>query len=90
MGLMIAVALQRGGTEIYINDADSYHSEVLRSLVGKLVNGVNATITLTEVTNWTNNCSKQSFGPNIYEMGNDLFLFEFAFRTIAEQVVVGD
>lgn len=36
------------GNKIYINDASVSQNEVQRSLEGKFVNGVNATITLSQ------------------------------------------
>lgn len=48
------------------------------------------TPTLTEIRKWANNLWKQTHGLNIYEMGVGIFLFEFASKTTAEQVVEGD
>ncbi|KAH0665318.1 hypothetical protein KY285_026524 [Solanum tuberosum] len=45
---------------------------------------------LIEVRKWANNLWKQIHGLNIYEMGEGIFLFEFASKTTAEQVVEGD
>ncbi|KAG5593186.1 hypothetical protein H5410_043700 [Solanum commersonii] len=39
-----------------------------------------------QIRGWSNRLWKQTHSLNIYEMGNDFFLFEFALKVIAEQV----
>ncbi|KAH0633006.1 hypothetical protein KY284_035792 [Solanum tuberosum] len=46
--------------------------------------------TLADIKRWTNDLWKQTYGLNIYEMGNDYFLFEFSSMITAEQVVEGN
>ncbi|KAG5599979.1 hypothetical protein H5410_031349 [Solanum commersonii] len=48
---------------------------------------IGETPTLTEVRKWENNLWKQIHDLNIYEMGKEIFLFEFTSKTTAEQVV---
>ncbi|KAG5623408.1 hypothetical protein H5410_008626 [Solanum commersonii] len=79
------------GDRIFINDDPEEYSEVLkRSLVGAFEPRVGETVTLSEIRGWPNRLWKQTHGLNIYEMGNGLFLFEFALRVTAEQVIEGD
>lgn len=49
----------------------------------------NADATLTEVQKWSYNTWKQAYGLNVYEMGNNFFLFEFKCIHLAEQVMEG-
>ncbi|WMV50550.1 hypothetical protein MTR67_043935 [Solanum verrucosum] len=71
---------------ISIKEPICNHSEALkRSLVGKF----NADATLTEVRKWSYNTWKQAYGLNVYEMGNNFFLFEFKSIQLAQQVMEG-
>ncbi|KAH0722003.1 hypothetical protein KY289_005047 [Solanum tuberosum] len=79
------------GERIFVKDEPEEHSEVLkRSLVGVFEPRVGETTTLAEIRGWANRLWKQTHSLNIYEMGNGLFLFEFALRVTAEQVIEGD
>lgn len=79
------------GDRIYINDDPKEYNEVLkRSLVGMCESRVGETMTLSEFRRWANRLWKQTDSLDIYEMGNELFLFEFALRVMAEQVIKGD
>uniref|UniRef100_M1DTT7 DUF4283 domain-containing protein n=1 Tax=Solanum tuberosum TaxID=4113 RepID=M1DTT7_SOLTU len=79
------------GDTIFINDDPEEYSEVLkRSLVGAFEPRAGETVTLSEIRGWANRLWKQTHSLNIYEMGNDFFLFEFALRVTAEQVIEGD
>jgi len=76
---------------IRINDAPNTHNEVLqRSLVGSFEGRDMTVPTLSEVRGWTNKNWRQTHGLNTYEMGGGKFLFEFATRDTAEQVIAGD
>jgi len=78
------VTMQKG--VISIKEPICNHSEALkRSLVGKF----NADATLTEVRKWSYNTWKQAYGLNVYEMGNNFFLFEFKSIQLAQQVLEG-
>ncbi|WMV17720.1 hypothetical protein MTR67_011105 [Solanum verrucosum] len=75
---------------ICINESSNIHNEVLqRSLVGDFEGRNNVLPNLAEVRSWANKFWRQSHGLNIYEMGVGKFLFEFAMKTMAEQVIVG-
>ncbi|WMV09466.1 hypothetical protein MTR67_002851 [Solanum verrucosum] len=83
----VASMFTKEGRKICINDDSFLQNEVLkRSLVGKFENKVNVPLTLAEMRRWSSNTWKQSHGLNIYEMGSEMFLFEFASRNVAEQV----
>lgn len=85
-GVNEGVAMKGGGF-VSIKDPHLTKNEILKiSLVGEF----NATTILSEVRRWSNNLWKQAHGLNIYEMGRDLFLFEFASKETAEQVMRGD
>lgn len=78
------------GDRIFVKDGPEEHSEVLkRSLVGAFEPRVGET-TLAEVRGWAKRLWKQTHSLNIYEMGNGLFLIEFALRVTAEQVIERD
>ncbi|KAG5610848.1 hypothetical protein H5410_022129 [Solanum commersonii] len=47
-------------------------------------------MSLLEIRGWANQLWKQTHGLNIHEIGNELFLFEFAHMITAEQVIKGD
>ncbi|KAH0773714.1 hypothetical protein KY290_010851 [Solanum tuberosum] len=79
------------GERIFVTDDPEEHNEVLkRCLVGVFEPRVGETTTLAEIRGWANRLWKQTYSLNIYEMGNGLFLFEFALWVIAEQVIEGD
>ncbi|KAH0705557.1 hypothetical protein KY290_010248 [Solanum tuberosum] len=79
------------GDRICINDnANSYNEVLKKSLVGKFVYSKGEAPTLADIKRWTNDLWKQTYGLNIYEMGNDYFLFEFSSMITAEQVVEGN
>ncbi|KAH0716798.1 hypothetical protein KY290_013059 [Solanum tuberosum] len=63
---------------------------VNRSLVGSFEGRDMTVPTLSKVRGWTNKNWRQTHGLNTYEMGGGKFLFEFATRDTAEQVIAGD
>ncbi|WMV44637.1 hypothetical protein MTR67_038022 [Solanum verrucosum] len=82
--------IKRGG-RICINRDANIQSEVLKkSLVGEFMTSKGEAPTLTEVRGWASSLWKKVHGLNIYDMGEGFFLFEFASKVTAEQVVEGD
>ncbi|KAF3633184.1 hypothetical protein FXO38_25717 [Capsicum annuum] len=78
-----------GGKVLSINDSFNNQNEVLnRSLVGNYK--VAESPTLSEIRRWGSKIWKQNFGLNIYDRGNNLFLFEFACKAMVEQVMNGE
>ncbi|WMV18930.1 hypothetical protein MTR67_012315 [Solanum verrucosum] len=82
--------VKRGDKICIYEDLNSQSDVLKKSLVGKFMVSKGETPNLTEVRKWANNLWKQTHGLNIYEMGEGIFLFEFASKTTAEQVVEGD
>lgn len=79
------------GEIICINDNFCTQSDVVqKSLVGNFEVTEKMLPPLNEVRRWANKTWKQAHGLNIYEMGSGNFLFEFADRVMAEQVISGD
>ncbi|KAG5609338.1 hypothetical protein H5410_020619 [Solanum commersonii] len=76
---------------ICINESSNTHNEVMqRRLVGDFEGKNNVLPNLAEMRSWANKFWRQSHGLNIYEMGAGKFLFEFAMKTMTEQVIAGE
>lgn len=79
--------IQQDGGIIHITGGQK-HNEVLgRSLVGVISEGDSEMITLSEVRRWTSKIWIQANGINIYEMGQNRFLFEFPSKIAAKNVL---
>ncbi|KAG5624666.1 hypothetical protein H5410_009884 [Solanum commersonii] len=87
-----AVIKERGdGDTIFINGVlNQPRNELLgRSLVGSFPINGSEMPTLLEVCRWASKNWSQAHGLNIYEMGNNCFLFQFASINAAEHVLRG-
>ena len=58
-----------------------------RCIVGSFDEGETQLPSLSDIWRWIAVCWKGVFGINIYEMANNMFLFEFTNRHMAEQIV---
>lgn len=84
--------IQTEGDTIRISGESNPTQNVLlgRSLVGSLPEDISDIPVLSEIRRWASSTWKQAHGTNIYEMGHNLFLFEFSSKVTAEHVLRGD
>lgn len=89
-GIDAGIIREEGDTIVIDGKTDKICNELLaRSLIGSLpANGSEPPI-LSEVRRWACKNWNQAHGLNIYEMGQNRFLFEFQSITAAEHVLKG-
>ncbi|OIT04535.1 hypothetical protein A4A49_65261, partial [Nicotiana attenuata] len=86
-----AVVQEKRGAICISGESNHTQNELLsRSIVGSIPEGIIDIPTLSEIRHWTSNSWKQEHGVNIYEMGQNRFLFEFSSKITAEHVLKGE
>ncbi|KAF3641665.1 hypothetical protein FXO37_22872 [Capsicum annuum] len=68
----------------------SQNELISRSVVGSLPGGIADTPTLSDIRRWVNSTWKHVHRVNIYEMGQNRFLFEFPSKTTVEYILRGN
>jgi len=85
-----AVIKERGDTILINGGLNQPRNELLgKSLVGCFPTNGSEMATLSEVRRWASKNWNQAHGLNVYEMGNNCFLFEFTSINAAEHVLRG-
>ncbi|WMV41821.1 hypothetical protein MTR67_035206 [Solanum verrucosum] len=89
-GIEAATTKQDGDIIRIDSDTNLSQSETLsRSLYGQVTTNGSDSPTLSEIRRWANSNWNKTHGLNIYDMGKNCFLFEFASMEAAEHVLRG-